>query len=369
MVDKSKFTIPIGDDKQVVAETSVSVRIEDIVTPPPIDPPIEKPTALIEKYWKHARIGVEYYRNVWVPKMLEKQEKTGIKDGIANQLNYDGGYVHWVLGKRLGLETTSIQDMDNWFVPTAMRYKGTVNDRVASGPRNYNRGPCEIALETNSPLYKEAVIRWAMLSSFSRPWDVNRKFWPPEPVLAREISNALFAHLQLERIQDNRESKTFRRQLAVALKGIIEDWLAVLSRRDLSELAEAEWEIAPHMMSLVARSLIAYDGPGAVEVLSQLANAIYPLLWRKDERGEGFLYRPKNTDAGDPIAQAPAKDLALMVFPWYAWLWEQTKKPLYAEIAQKLFALGVDHSWLGIPKHFNLNYYLSGDGVRSMGWD
>ena len=91
MVDKAELTIPIGDGKQLIAE--VSVRIEDVSPPPTRDPLIEKPAALIKKYWENARIGVEYYRDVWVPKMLEKQERTGIKDGIANQLDYDGTWV------------------------------------------------------------------------------------------------------------------------------------------------------------------------------------------------------------------------------------------------------------------------------------
>ena len=372
-----KLTIPLESGRQMVVGIPVTIRIEDAETSPPIEPPepppIEssKPTELIAKYWQNASYGADRMVEFWIPHWIATDA-----DGHVGQLRYDG--IHMLMMLAYELDVVKFRDAavelhERWVYPKVMANPET----GLPGYYNYNAGMIDVSVRADLPdttkyLAFQSATQFAMHSAYSRPATIKKSKWPFTAQLAREIANGLMSHLQLIRLDDIRQDQ--RDYISSATMAIadtyIPQWVRVCSENHKSQMKNPANEVAPFIMALAARSLIKSSErrfisvPSVVESLSALGHAIYPLLWRMDSRGAGFLYRPGR-------GVTASADLALLVFPWFAWLTEHSIDPdrsIWSDVANDLFALGVQHGYISGYKQFNQGMLWSREGMRWMGW-
>lgn len=383
---KIRLTIPLESDQQVVLEIPATIRIERIVKPPPKPPP-DIPTELLAKYRENAKFGADRMVDFWIPHWIRTDA-----EGQVGQLQYDGIHMLMVAAEMFGddrYDSAAIEINEQWVYPILQSQP----EIGVPGFFNYNAGLVDIAVDRSAlpELYTTAekhaaasAIQFAMHSPFSRPGTIKRLDWPFSTQEAREIANGLMAHVQLLRLPGYEGKDASRLYIEAASEALLDShiphWIDVCGRNDPDEMAAVENNVAPFTMALVGRALIATaECPEQVALiaadivprLTELANAIYPLLWRESDRGAGFLYKPGQGDVEVP-------DLALLIFPLFAWLSKETanstnlgvelQSKLWKKVASDLFALGVNHGYIQGFKQFNQSFLWSYEGMKWMGW-
>ena len=387
MSESITIAFPLNDARVQVTIPATIVYLPGIDDSTPEDTPAV-PTELITFYRQNLQWIADKMVDYWLPRWLEEAgDEFGA--GHTGHIHYDG------LGMLMAAWTTfddtryldgAVLLHERWVHPNVTR---TATTGVA-GYHNYDIGMVEMALgETpisaeSRAKAKESARHYAMFSAFSNPRDPLRNQWPYTAKEARELALGAISHMQYSRLEPSQASNDY---INSALTGLIDvhitQWLHVLGENDPDEMSSLENNVAPFMFAHVARALITNVEQWAAkfvpfardlvaESLSRLADAAYPLLWRthkplngllRDSRGSGFLYRP-----GKANEDEPTPDLALFIFPWFAWLYKETGREVYKNIAEQLFESGVRHAYIYNFKQANQHALWSRDGTKWMGW-
>jgi hypothetical protein len=114
----------------------------------------------------------------------------------------------------------------------------------------------------------------------------------------------------------------------------------------------------PFMVGLLNDAFIKYHtyfSPDA-RVLPAIQKSV-DYMWTSDWNvaGRGFVYLDGPCPGHDEL-QVPSPDLNNLIVNGYAWVYQQTKTPVYRDRADQIFAGGVDLAWLDGTKQFNQSY-------------
>lgn len=140
--------------------------------------------------------------------------------------------------------------------------------------------------------------------------------------------------------------------------------------------AQSAGYVKPFMVGLTFEGLIHYyESTGKdVRVLNAVqiaADWLWDNAWNAQAQAfEYIVCKPavasSNQECSGPDA-GPAPDLNLLVGPGYAWLYSETRDPMYRDRAQAIFDGGVRGADLATGKQFNQNYRWSFDLLKWLG--
>lgn len=324
---------------------------------------------LVDKWRSNQEFVGQRMAEFWIPHWI----RTGA-NGIAGHINYDGISVLMNLWERTQdpkILEAAVTLHERWVYPASIRS----SEWEVAGYFNFNRGLVDLARcpDVSSEVSDHArhtAFAYATESAFSRTGILRNPNWPFTAQRSREIALGMYSKIQVHRLGDIMgpdERRYIEAAYAALIEVYIPQWIRVCKANDPDEMKTLKNNVAPFIMAINARSAIAAEKflnrQDAYSALSELADAIYPLLWRKNKQGEGFIYRP-----GEEV---PAPDLAGLIFMWFAWLARGpgSKRNEYATIAEKLFELSVDHAAITFMKQGNQAFLMSGKGIEWMGWD
>ena len=225
------------------------------------------------------------------------------------------------------------------------------NNGYVPGYWNFTRGLTRDFLQLSDLASKNAALSLSLNAAYAR--DNTALAETQSFLLSREVSYAISSYLDAELLGQPRRAR---------LATLVDHQLGHFDQWFVSRPPSVY--VKPFMVGLAGSALIDYHAvtadPRILPTVRRAADWMFATLWRPE--AQAFLYIEKAVTGEDP--PNPAPDLNQLIAPMYAWLWEQTRDPMYRTQADQIFAGGVAGAYLVNAKQFNQNYRRSIETVR-----
>jgi len=285
---------------------------------------------------------------------------------------YNGEGVHWNI-------SDSIPAQAAYFAECAQVNERAYRDYVVRNNGSvpgywiFSGGLYQDFKRTGDTVSKDAVHMLATNGSYCA--DTTPESWTANATRSREVSYCLTAYVNDERLGvAHRARADLLLNQALAMVPQWTQWQVILPLGSTEGPPECQgnYYLQPFMMALLADTLRQVHAfkpdsriPPAIKEIGDFIKANSKGLNSQTPFYENCKTSPASASAPWIFpTKGPAPDLALLIAPVYAWLWNATGDVQYRDYGDALWSDGVKNAYIEQPKQFNQNYFWSFEYVK-----